>query len=101
MKDFLTTPFFLVVFYFLFLVQTGPAVRLGISEIFFYLILFALLLLIVFENPQKANGIVVAVFVGIMWGLYSFIPFGLHALVLGLLAFSIKTILKNYVRFLP
>jgi len=101
MKRIIRTLLFIAAFYFLFLFQTGIAFRLGISGPFLCLIIFLLFLLIIFENPQKKDGVIVAIFTGIFWDFFSLKPFGIYALILGISAFFIKFLLEKYAKPIP
>jgi cell shape-determining protein MreD len=99
MKRFLTTLFFILFFYFLFLAQTSFAFQLGVSKLFFLLILFLLFLLIFFEEKVKAESLVVAFFSGLFLDFFSLKFLGFYALIFLASAIVLKFVFKKPVRF--
>ncbi len=100
MKNFLVVLFFILLFYFLFLIQTTFAFYAGFSCFLPYLILLILFLVVLFEKPSSNRAFIISGFTGIMWDFFSLKPFGFYFISLIILTFFVKFILRNYVRSL-
>ncbi len=70
-------------------------------EIFFYLIITILVILLIFEDTNKLNFVVVAFFSGLMLDLFSLKPLGFYTLIFVFAALLIKIILRKYVWPIP
>jgi rod shape-determining protein MreD len=84
--------------YIFFIFQTSFLVHFDIKRIVPNLVLIAVFLMNILENPESYNGILVAVIFGFFWDIFSEKFIGFHILILTFIAFLIKAILKRYVR---
>ncbi len=98
MRNFLFVLFFILLFYFLFLIQSTFAFHSNFFSFFPYLILLILFLIVLFEDPNEKKSFVISGFVGVMWDFLSLRPIGFHFIILIILTFFVKFILRNYVR---
>jgi rod shape-determining protein MreD len=96
MKKFL---FLFLSLYFLCLLQTSFLVHFSIKGIVLNLVLIAVVLINIFENPREITGIFLAGFGGLFLDIFSERFFGFWIIVLLLTAVLLKFILKEYVRF--
>ncbi len=54
--------------------------------------------LIILEDPRKEEGLKMALLGGLIFDLFSPLPFGFYTLLMLLLALGVKFVLRNYVR---
>ncbi len=85
-------------FFFLFNLQTGRFLTFSNPVIFPAIILSLLLLLVIFEDPKKIDGVIIGAFVGFFWGLFSLSFIGHFFLIFSIAVFLLKLFLYKYVR---
>jgi len=90
------TILFFPVFYTISLLQTSFLVHFNFFGVIPYITIIIVLLLNIFEKPDKKDGIYGAAILGFFWDIFSPGPIGFHLLFLAGLAFLIKILLKNY-----
>jgi rod shape-determining protein MreD len=91
------TILFFPVFYTISLLQTSFLVHFNFFGVIIpYITIIIVLLLNIFEKPDKKYGIYGAGILGFFWDIFSTAPIGFHLLFLAGLAFLIKILLKNY-----
>lgn len=84
--------------YLFFIFQTSFLVHLDIKGIVPNLVLIAVFLVNILENPVNYYGVLIAVIFGFFWDIFSEKFIGFHILILVFTSILIKTILKRYVR---
>lgn len=92
---FLTLTLFL---YFLALAQTSFLAHFNIFGFTINLVFIAVIILNLFENPKKVQGVFYSFLGGFFLDIYSSGLFGFHIIILLAIAILIKFILSHYVR---
>jgi len=85
-------------FYCFALIQSSFLIHFNIYGFVPNLILISVLLLNLFESPEKKSGLFFSAFGGFLVDVFSNRPIGLNLLIYLVLAFAIKYLLKNHVR---
>jgi rod shape-determining protein MreD len=88
----------LVAFYLLALLQTSFFIHFRVLGIIPNFILISVLLINIFENPQKNTGMFAGFFGGFFLDIFSSNFIGFYAFILLALSFLIKIIFRKYVR---
>jgi hypothetical protein len=81
------------------MLQTSFLVYFSIKGIILNLVLIAVILINIFENPREMTGVFLAGFGGLFLDIFSERFFGFWIVVLLLTAVFLKFVLKEYVRF--
>ena len=91
------TILFFPILYTISLLQTSFLIHFNFFGVIIpYITIFIVLILNIFEKPEKKDGIYGAAFLGFFWDIFSKEPIGYHILILVSSAIFIKFILKNY-----
>ncbi|MDP3991119.1 MAG: rod shape-determining protein MreD [Candidatus Nealsonbacteria bacterium] len=85
-------------FYFLVLLQTSFLVHFRIFGFALNFVFIAVVLINIFEKPQKYSGMAAAFIGGLFLDIFSAGVIGFNVLILVVLAFLLKTFFKKYVR---
>ena len=85
-----------IIFYLLYFLQMSFLPFLNIFQ--FNFLFFAVLIFNILEDPNKNNGLFIAVFTGLLFDIFSPYFFGLITLILLFFSIFIKYILLRYVR---
>lgn len=88
----------IVVFYCFALLQSSFLIHFNIYGFVPNIILISVLLLNLFESPEKKSGLFFSALGGFLVDVFSNRPIGLNLLIYLALAFGTKYFLKNYVR---